>query len=106
MRNWHIAYLGLRELPADLTDFELAYFFSYSDAERAAIESRRGPLHKLASAIHIGFIKMTGRTLDAFEINYRLTLQQAQPPNDTTEWRAQRGRLESLVMLCHCSAPV
>ena len=28
MRNWHITYLGLRELPADLTDFELAYFFS------------------------------------------------------------------------------
>jgi hypothetical protein len=68
MRNWHIVYLGLRELPADLTDFELAYFFSFTDAERTTIESRRGPLHQLAGAIHIGFIKMTGRALDGFEI--------------------------------------
>jgi TnpA family transposase len=68
MRNWHLTYLGLRKLPADLTDFELAYFFRYTEAERAAIESRRGSLHQLAGALHIGFIKMTGRVLDGFEI--------------------------------------
>ena len=67
MQNWHIAFLGLRELPADLTDFELAYFFSFTDTEHTAIESWCGALHQLAGAIHIGFIKMTGRTLDAFE---------------------------------------
>lgn len=67
MQNWHIAFLGLCELPANLTDFELAYFFTFTDTERTSIESRRGTLHQLACAIHIGFIKMTGRTLDAFE---------------------------------------
>jgi hypothetical protein len=26
MRSWHIAFLGLREFPSDLTEFELAFF--------------------------------------------------------------------------------
>ena len=42
MRSWHIAFLGRREFPADLTEFELAFFFSYSNAEHSAIASRRG----------------------------------------------------------------
>jgi hypothetical protein len=33
MRSWHIAFLGLREFPPDLTEFELAFFFSYSGFE-------------------------------------------------------------------------
>jgi TnpA family transposase len=75
MRSWHVAFLGLREFPSDLTEFELAFFFSYSDAERSAIASRRGELHQLAGAIHLGFIKMTGRMLDSFEMIPRPLLE-------------------------------
>lgn len=75
MRSWHIAFLGRREFPADLTEFELAFFFSYSNAEHSAIASRRGELHQLAAAIHIGFVKMTGRMLDSFEMIPRPLLE-------------------------------
>jgi hypothetical protein len=75
MRSWHIAFLGLREFPPDLTEFELSFFFSYSNGERSAIASRRGEPHQLAAAIHIGFIKMTGQMLDSFEIIPRPLLE-------------------------------
>ncbi len=67
MEHWRTPYLGLRDIPPGLEDFELTTFFSYSAAERRKIDSRRQPLHSLAVALHIGFIRMTGRTLDAFE---------------------------------------
>ena len=34
--------------------------------ERALIEARRGELYRLAIALHMGFIRMSGRTLDAY----------------------------------------
>ncbi|HEX6705067.1 MAG TPA: DUF4158 domain-containing protein [Albitalea sp.] len=37
------------------------------DDERRRISKRHQPLHQLAMALQIGFIRMTGRTLDAFE---------------------------------------
>lgn len=59
--------MGLREIPPGLDDFELTTFFSFSAAERRCIDARRQPLHRLAVALHVGFIRMAGRTLDAFE---------------------------------------
>lgn len=67
MEHWRTPYLGLRDIPAGLDDFELTTFFSYSAAERRCIAARRQPLYQLAVALHIGFIRMTGRTLDAVE---------------------------------------
>ena len=67
MDHWRTPYLGLREIPAGLDEFELATFFSFSAAERIEIDKRRQGLHRLAVALHIGFVRMTGRTLDAFE---------------------------------------
>ena len=65
MDYWRLAYLGMRQMPRELSEFELATFFSYSPKERALIEARRSHLYRLAVAVHIGFIRMTGRTLDA-----------------------------------------
>jgi len=65
--HWRTPYLGLRDIPPGLDDFELTSFFSFSAAERRRIDSRHQPLHRLAVALHIGFIRMTGRTLDVFE---------------------------------------
>lgn len=67
MDHWHAPYLGLRHIPPELTDFELNTFFTYSSKERALIEARRNSLYRLALALHLGFIRMTGRTLDAYK---------------------------------------
>jgi len=67
MHSWQLPLLGLPDLPADLSDFEIAYFFSFRATEQRAITSRRNAAHRLAAALHLGFLKMTGRTLDPFE---------------------------------------
>lgn len=65
MDHWRLAYLGMRQIPRELSEFELATFFTYSPKERALIDARRSPWYRLVVAVHIGFIRMTGRTLDA-----------------------------------------
>jgi hypothetical protein len=67
MHSWQLPLLGLPDFPADLSEFEIAYFFSFSAAEQRAITAGRGASYRLAAALHLGFLKMTGRTLDPFE---------------------------------------
>ncbi len=67
MHHWQQPFLGLREFPLELTAFEVEYFFSFSPQERKAVESRRGAHHRLGAVIHLGFIRMTGRALDALD---------------------------------------
>jgi hypothetical protein len=50
MRGWHSTFLGMRELPRDIGDFEMKVFFTFDDAEREAINARRGDAHKLGLA--------------------------------------------------------
>jgi len=50
MQPWQLAFLGQHELPRELTAFELGYFFSFNDAERRAIRTRRRPLNQLGAA--------------------------------------------------------
>jgi hypothetical protein len=65
MNDWHSTWLGRRSLPRDLSGFEIEAFFNFSDAERRVIEERRGPALKIALALQIGFLRMTGRLLEA-----------------------------------------
>jgi hypothetical protein len=65
MQGWHTSYLGLRELPRELSQFVLQAFFTFSRAERELIERRRGDHHKLGLALHIGFVRMSGRPLNS-----------------------------------------
>jgi len=90
VQHWQLPFLGLREFPADLTPFEIQYFFTFTPQERVAIASRYGDHHRLAAALHIGFLKMTGRTLDAFDtiplpvlqhVQAHLGLQPPEPPS-------------------------
>lgn len=67
MEHWRSPYLGLRDIPAGLNEFELTTFFSYSAAELATVRSLRKPLHRFGLALHMGFIRMSGRTLDAVD---------------------------------------
>ena len=65
MQGWQTPYLGLRDLPRELTEFELLAFFSFSRAELELIARRRGDNHKLGLALHIGFVRMSGRPLNS-----------------------------------------
>ncbi len=68
MQGWHTTFLGMRELPRDISDFEMKAFFTFDGAEREAINARRGEAHKLGLALHIGFLRMSGRLLYAFRV--------------------------------------
>jgi TnpA family transposase len=67
MDHWRVPYLGLRQIPSDFTAFELDIFFTFSPKEIELIDSRRSDLYRLALALHIGFVRMAGRTLDAYK---------------------------------------
>ncbi|WP_137910022.1 MULTISPECIES: Tn3 family transposase [unclassified Burkholderia] len=67
MDHWRLAYLGIRQVPRELSEFELSTFFTYSKRERTRIDSRRSDLYRLAVALHIGFLRMTGRSLDSYK---------------------------------------
>jgi hypothetical protein len=60
VQHWQLPFLGLRTFPVELTAFEIRYFFSFTITEREAISSRHGDFHRLAAALQIGFLKMTG----------------------------------------------
>lgn len=42
MQGWQTTFLGMRELPRDLSDFEMKAFFTFNGAEREQINARRG----------------------------------------------------------------
>ena len=64
--TWQQPLLGFDHFPSSLTDFEVQYFFSFNDEELRQIKSRR-PHLRVGAAIQLGFIKMTGSTLNARE---------------------------------------
>jgi hypothetical protein len=68
MQSWHTTYLGLKGLPRELSAFELQTFFTFSRAERKVIDARYGAAHKLGLALHMGFLRLSGRSLNSVRI--------------------------------------
>src|ERR1017187_7015525 len=68
MNDWQSTCLGRRSLQRDLSDFEIEAFFTFSEAERRVVVERRSPVLKLALALQIGFLRMSGRLLEAVRI--------------------------------------
>ena len=67
--DWQSTYLGRGALPRDLSGFEIEAFFTYCEPERRVIDDeRRSPSLKLALALQIGFLRMTGRLLEALRV--------------------------------------
>lgn len=60
MQSWQLPLLGQRRFPNDLTGFEIERFFSFSETERTNIMARDNDQHRVAVAVHLGFIRMTG----------------------------------------------
>jgi hypothetical protein len=65
MDNWQSTFLGLKRLPRELTAFEIEAFFTFTRAERQLIEDRRRAELMLGLALQIGFLRTSGRLLDA-----------------------------------------
>ena len=71
MNHWQATFLGLKQLPRELSGFEVEAFFTFTASERALIEARRGPSNYFfrpavlivapALALQIGFLRMSGR---------------------------------------------
>jgi len=61
MNIWQATFLGLKQLPRELSGFEIEAFFTFTASERALIEARRGASLKLGLALQIGFLRMSGR---------------------------------------------
>ena len=54
MQGWHTTFLGIHELPRDISDFEMKAFFTFVDADREAINARRGCRFTLSlSVLHL-----------------------------------------------------
>lgn len=68
MNHWQAIFLGLKRLSRELSGFEIEAFFTFSARERAVIEARRDSSLKLGLALQIGFLRMSGRLLDAVRI--------------------------------------
>src|ERR1700752_2785351 len=68
MDSWHATFLGLRHLPREGSAFEIEAFYQFSAEESRVIEERRRPELKLALALQIGFLRMSGRLLEAVRI--------------------------------------
>ena len=54
MNPWRATFFGLKQIPRELTAFEIEAFFTFTAAERQAIEQRRRPALKLGLALQIG----------------------------------------------------
>ena len=67
LSRWEHRYLGQELFPETLSALEIEHFFTLDEQELARVRERRGPLNRLALALHVGFLKMTGNTLNSVE---------------------------------------
>ncbi len=67
LSRWEHRYLGEELFPETLSALEIEHFFTLDEPELALVRERRGPLNRLALALHVGFLKMTGNTLNSVE---------------------------------------
>jgi Domain of unknown function (DUF4158) len=61
-------YLGWEGFPENLTEPEIAHFFSLSVDIQRAVQRHRRPLNRLGVALQIGFLRLTGALLNSVEM--------------------------------------
>ena len=61
-------YLGWERFPENLTEPEVAHFFSLSENDRRAVHRRRRPLNRLGVALQLGFLRLAGAPLNSVEM--------------------------------------
>lgn len=68
MDQFEHRFLGVSDLPRDLSPLDIDLFFSLDAADMAAIGTRRGPLNRLGVSLQLCFIRMSGRLLNSSEL--------------------------------------
>ena len=67
LRRWEHRYLGEERFPETLSALEIEHFFTLDEQELAQVRERRSSLNQMALALQVGFLKMTGSTLNSVE---------------------------------------
>ena len=79
VHRWQYQFLGTTSLSKSVSPVELQAFFTFSDEELAALGTRRKDTLKIAAAVQLGFLKMSGCPLsDLKSIPLRLLRHVAQ----------------------------
>jgi hypothetical protein len=66
--DWEKRYLGWGHFPVGLDEAEIAVFFALGEADLAAIRTHLRDTNRLAIAIQIGYIRMTGIALNSVQM--------------------------------------
>ena len=75
MRSLLCSYLGSRRFPREISTFEVRRFFTLSRDDRLILRRRFRSRSRLAAALQLGFVRMTGTTLDAPDYVPRAVLE-------------------------------
>ena len=65
LRRWEHRYLGDERFPDGLSSMEIEHFFTLDEQQLARVRERRSPVNRMALALQVGFLKMTGGTLNS-----------------------------------------
>ena len=66
IRRIHSTYLGQKVFPKKMSEFEIHEFFTLNVTDKRAIRVDSPAKTRLALALQLGFVRMTGTTLDAY----------------------------------------
>jgi len=75
IRRIHSKYLGEKTFPKEITEFEIREFFTLSAEDLRAIRVDSNKKSRLALALQVGFLRMTGAVLDTYEYIPRAVLE-------------------------------
>ncbi len=74
MSHWKERFLGILDLPSELSASELEEFFRFSRRDIADIAEAFRPKYRIAAGVQLGFTRMSGRRLDRFKVLPRALL--------------------------------
>ena len=75
MSRWQDRFLGISTIPSDLTALELEEFFRFGKKDLVAIKLAFRPKYRIAVAIQVGFMRLSGGRLRDFKVLPRDLLQ-------------------------------
>ena len=77
LQDWRAQYLGLATFPLTLTAAEIDELFTLDDEIAAMVGARRTPLTRLGLVLQIGFLRLSGRSLNSVQMIPPAVLQRA-----------------------------
>jgi len=68
MQDWRKQYLGLATFPTTLSAIEIDELFAFDDDIIQMVGARRRSLTRLGLLLQIGFLRLTGRSLNSVQV--------------------------------------